>query len=72
MVREEEEFNEEWWKVFKSLRGHLDDVYDLSWSRNGQHIVSGKNDSFHFHIRILPSFLLVFVFALLLYAFLHY
>ena len=41
MVREEEEFNEEWWKVFKSLRGHLDDVYDLSWSKNGQFIVSG-------------------------------
>ena len=44
MVREEEEFNEEWWKVFKTLRGHLDDVYDLSWSQNGLNIVSGAND----------------------------
>ena len=56
MVREEEEFNEEWWKVFKTLRGHLDDVYDLSWSRNGQHIVSGISDSHSFRYCLLSLF----------------
>jgi len=45
MVREEEEYNEEFWAVFKSLRGHLDDIYDLSWSQNGLNIISGSIDN---------------------------
>jgi WD40 repeat protein len=43
MVKDEEEFNEEFWSVFKSLRGHLDDIYDLCWSKSGQQIITGKN-----------------------------
>ena len=56
MVREEEEFNEEWWKVFKTLRGHLDDVYDLSWSQNGLNIVSGDISSNLIHRLMLILF----------------
>ena len=33
------------WKPFKILRGHSQDVTDLSWSKDGQKIVSGSVDN---------------------------
>lgn len=34
--------NKEIWNVFKTLRGHLDDVLDLSWSLDSAFLVSGE------------------------------
>lgn len=33
--------NKETWNIFKTLRGHLDDVLDLSWSLDSLYLVSG-------------------------------
>ena len=33
--------NKETWNIFKTLRGHLDDVLDLSWSLDSLQLVSG-------------------------------
>eukprot|EP00731_Ephydatia_muelleri_P032212 Em0023g719a len=41
----EDEENKETWTVFKMLRGHLEDVYDLCWSRDSKYIVSGSVDN---------------------------
>lgn len=37
--------NEEHWVSWKVLRGHLEDVYDLSWSPDSTGIVSGSVDN---------------------------
>eukprot|EP00092_Neocalanus_flemingeri_P016294 GFUD01017639.1.p1 GENE.GFUD01017639.1~~GFUD01017639.1.p1 ORF type:complete len:619 (-),score=181.80 GFUD01017639.1:307-2163(-) len=37
--------NKENWVVYKMLRFHLDDVYDLSWSPCGQFLLSGSVDN---------------------------
>lgn len=37
--------NQEQWLVVKILRGHLEDIYDLSWSADEQHIISGSVDN---------------------------
>lgn len=37
--------NKEQWGVAKLLRGHLEDVYDLSWSKCSQFLVSGSVDN---------------------------
>ncbi|KAF5302415.1 hypothetical protein FQR65_LT08503 [Abscondita terminalis] len=42
---EEETNNEECWIVFKILRGHKEDVYDISWSPNDTKLVSGSIDN---------------------------
>ncbi|XP_075216144.1 chromatin assembly factor 1, p105 subunit [Lycorma delicatula] len=42
---EEEVKNQEQWLVVKILRGHLEDIYDLSWSADEQHIISGSVDN---------------------------
>ncbi|ELT96618.1 hypothetical protein CAPTEDRAFT_226807 [Capitella teleta] len=42
---DEEEENRESWTVFKVLRSHLEDVYDLSWSSDGLHLLSGSVDN---------------------------
>lgn len=33
------------WLTFKILRGHIDDVYDLSWSQDSQFLLSGSVDN---------------------------
>ena len=40
----EEGGNVEVWNAFKSLRGHLEDINDLSWSNDDLHLVSGSVD----------------------------
>ncbi|XP_031617836.1 chromatin assembly factor 1 subunit B [Contarinia nasturtii] len=36
------EQNKEIWNVFKTLRGHLDDVLDMSWSLDSAFLISGE------------------------------
>ena len=31
--------------IHKTLRGHLQDVYDLCWSADGAHLISGAVDN---------------------------
>ena len=42
---EGEERNTEHWTVYKMLRGHIEDVYDLSWSACSSFLVSGSIDN---------------------------
>ena len=42
---DEEGENKENWVVYKMIRFHLDDVYDLSWSPCGQFLLSGSVDN---------------------------
>ncbi|RWS28793.1 chromatin assembly factor 1 subunit B-like protein [Leptotrombidium deliense] len=37
--------NKEHWIQYKTLRGHLEDVVDLSWNIDGHHLVSGSVDN---------------------------
>ena len=37
--------NVENWNQHKALRGHLEEVVDISWSADGQHLVSGSVDN---------------------------
>lgn len=37
--------NKELWVVWKILRGHLEDIYDISWSPDGNFMVSGSVDN---------------------------
>ncbi|XP_066975835.1 chromatin assembly factor 1 subunit B [Macrobrachium rosenbergii] len=37
--------NKELWVIHKMLRGHLEDVYDISWSKCCQYLVSGAVDN---------------------------
>ncbi|XP_008556657.1 chromatin assembly factor 1 subunit B [Microplitis demolitor] len=41
----EENINEEQWTSWKVLRGHLEDVYDISWSPDNNMLVSGSVDN---------------------------
>ena len=33
------------WTVAKMMRGHLEDVYDLCWSPDSAHLISGSVDN---------------------------
>lgn len=33
------------WMVYKTLRGHLEDIYDLAWSPNSNQLLSGSVDN---------------------------
>lgn len=44
-MNEEEEEAKETWTVFKMLRSHLEDVYDLSWSQDACYLLSGSVDN---------------------------
>lgn len=37
--------NKENWNVLKTLRGHIEDVYDISWTNDGNSLVSGSVDN---------------------------
>ncbi|XP_062257830.1 chromatin assembly factor 1 subunit B [Platichthys flesus] len=42
---EDAQLNKESWSVIKTLRGHIEDVYDISWTRDGNFMVSGSVDN---------------------------
>ncbi|KAK3543636.1 hypothetical protein QTP70_025996 [Hemibagrus guttatus] len=42
---EDAQLNKESWNVVKTLRGHIEDVYDLSWTGDGNFLVSGSVDN---------------------------
>ncbi|XP_062313177.1 chromatin assembly factor 1 subunit B [Osmerus eperlanus] len=42
---EDAQLNKECWTVVKTLRGHIEDVYDISWTRDSNHLVSGSVDN---------------------------
>lgn len=39
------EQDQETWIIMKTLRGHLEDVYDLAWSMDSLSIISGSVDN---------------------------
>ena len=41
----EENDGKENWTVVKMMRGHLEDVYDLCWSPDSTHLISGSVDT---------------------------
>uniref|UniRef100_A0A672JTV8 Chromatin assembly factor 1 subunit B n=1 Tax=Salarias fasciatus TaxID=181472 RepID=A0A672JTV8_SALFA len=42
---EDDQLNKECWSVVKTLRGHIEDVYDISWTRDGNFMISGSVDN---------------------------
>lgn len=44
-VDDEGEQDRETWLIYKTLRGHLEDVYDISWSLDSLRLVSGSVDN---------------------------
>lgn len=42
---DESQLNKESWSVVKTLRGHIEDVYDICWTRDGNFMVSGSVDN---------------------------
>uniref|UniRef100_A0A4W6CEB2 Chromatin assembly factor 1, subunit B n=1 Tax=Lates calcarifer TaxID=8187 RepID=A0A4W6CEB2_LATCA len=42
---EDAQLNKESWSVVKTLRGHIEDVYDICWTRDGNLMVSGSVDN---------------------------
>ncbi|KAI7808352.1 chromatin assembly factor 1 subunit B [Triplophysa rosa] len=42
---EDSQLNKESWSVVKTLRGHIEDVYDISWTSDGNYMVSGSVDN---------------------------
>ncbi|XP_068186294.1 chromatin assembly factor 1 subunit B [Antennarius striatus] len=42
---EDAQLNKESWSVVKILRGHIEDVYDICWTRDGNFMVSGSVDN---------------------------
>ncbi|XP_062599442.1 chromatin assembly factor 1 subunit B-like [Saccostrea cucullata] len=45
LFQEDDEDNKETWVTCKVFRGHLEEVYDLSWSSDSKRIVSGSMDN---------------------------
>ncbi|GBL86407.1 Chromatin assembly factor 1 subunit B [Araneus ventricosus] len=43
--KDEENINQEDWYPLKLLRGHLEDIYDISWSADGNFLVSASMDN---------------------------
>ncbi|XP_017278117.1 chromatin assembly factor 1 subunit B isoform X2 [Kryptolebias marmoratus] len=42
---EDAQLNKESWSVVKTLRGHIEDVYDICWTRDGNLMISGSVDN---------------------------
>ncbi|XP_058509849.1 chromatin assembly factor 1 subunit B [Solea solea] len=42
---EDAQLNKESWSVIKTLRGHIEDVYDICWTGDGNFMVSGSVDN---------------------------
>uniref|UniRef100_UPI00398EB0D5 chromatin assembly factor 1 subunit B n=1 Tax=Pristiophorus japonicus TaxID=55135 RepID=UPI00398EB0D5 len=45
LFEEDTQLNKENWTVLKTLRGHIEDVYDICWTTDGNHLVSGSVDN---------------------------
>lgn len=45
LFEEDAQLNKENWTVHKTLRGHIEDVYDICWTTDGSHLVSGSVDN---------------------------
>ncbi|GCC25430.1 hypothetical protein chiPu_0003840 [Chiloscyllium punctatum] len=45
LFEEDAQLNKENWTVLKTLRGHIEDVYDICWTLDGNHMVSGSVDN---------------------------
>ncbi|XP_051870140.1 chromatin assembly factor 1 subunit B isoform X2 [Pristis pectinata] len=45
LFEEDAQLNKENWTVHKTLRGHIEDVYDICWTTDGNHMVSGSVDN---------------------------
>ncbi|XP_041067379.1 chromatin assembly factor 1 subunit B [Carcharodon carcharias] len=45
LFEEDTHLNKENWTVLKTLRGHIEDVYDICWTTDGNHMVSGSVDN---------------------------
>ncbi|XP_062905860.1 chromatin assembly factor 1 subunit B [Mobula hypostoma] len=45
LLEEDIQLNKENWTVHKTLRGHIEDVYDICWTTDGNHMVSGSVDN---------------------------
>ncbi|XP_059822210.1 chromatin assembly factor 1 subunit B [Hypanus sabinus] len=45
LFEEDIQLNKENWTVHKTLRGHIEDVYDICWTTDGNHMVSGSVDN---------------------------
>ncbi|XP_078088892.1 chromatin assembly factor 1 subunit B isoform X2 [Mustelus asterias] len=45
LFEEDTQLNKENWTVLKTLRGHIEDVYDICWTTDGNHMVSGSVDN---------------------------
>lgn len=41
----DEDENKENWFSFKTFRGHLEDILDISWSKDGAYLISGSIDN---------------------------
>lgn len=37
--------NKEQWILWKILRGHVQDIYDINWSPDSKHLISGSVDN---------------------------
>ena len=44
-LKKEDDGGKENWTVAKMMRGHLEDVYDLCWSPDSTHLISGSVDT---------------------------
>ncbi|XP_026752375.2 chromatin assembly factor 1 subunit B [Galleria mellonella] len=44
-LEQPEEQYKESWVIHKTLRGHMEDILDISWSRNSAHLASGSVDN---------------------------
>ncbi|NWT61122.1 CAF1B factor, partial [Mystacornis crossleyi] len=42
---DEAQLNKENWAVIKTLRGHLEDVYDICWTSDGNYMASASVDN---------------------------
>ncbi|XP_067897249.1 chromatin assembly factor 1 subunit B [Heterodontus francisci] len=45
LFEEDTQLNKENWTVLKTLRGHIEDVYDICWTTDGNNMVSGSVDN---------------------------
>lgn len=45
LLEDDESKNLEHWKCHCMLRGHLEDVYDISWSPDSKRLISGGVDN---------------------------
>ena len=72
-MEESEKENKEHWTIWKMLRGHLEDVYDLCWSPCSQFLLTGAvdNTAIVWDVakgRVLSAFFFYFVLLIFIYS----